>query len=265
MNHTVAVVVLLVAGYGSLSFLERAFPLRRQRTSLLPRLAVNAVVSSVSFLTAALLVNPASSAALGWVASSSFGLVHLLKLSGWSELIVSFLLLDLTFYYWHVANHRVPLLWRFHNVHHIDPDLDVSTAFRFHFAEVALSALFRVMQVAVIGPSYVAYVAYQLVFLVETQFHHSNVRLPVRVERVINYFIVTPRMHGIHHSQVQGQTNSNFSVVFSWWDRIHNTICLAIPQSEIVVGVPAYSCQADNRIWRCLVMPFERQRRYWRV
>jgi sterol desaturase/sphingolipid hydroxylase (fatty acid hydroxylase superfamily) len=84
------------------------------------------------------------------------------------------------------------------------------------------------------------------------------------VERLLNLMIVTPRMHGIHHSQVRDENNSNFSVVFSWWDRLHRTLGLNIPQSEIVIGIPAYSDAADNGLWNALLLPFRRQRDYWR-
>src|SRR5438132_10938059 len=92
------------------------------------------------------------------------------------EFAFSFLLMDLAFYYWHLANHRLPILWRFHNVHHSDPDLDVSTAFRFHFGEIALSTVFSLLQVIAISPSAWAFGVYQLVFQAEVIFHHSNVR-----------------------------------------------------------------------------------------
>jgi sterol desaturase/sphingolipid hydroxylase (fatty acid hydroxylase superfamily) len=180
------------------------------------------------------------------------------------QFIIAFLLMDLAFYWWHVANHRIPFLWRFHNVHHIDPDLDVSTAFRFHVGEVALSTAFRIVQVSVIGLSAWMFAAYEIVFQANTLFHHSNVRLPIGIERLLNLVIVTPRMHGIHHSQVRDETDSNFSVVFSWWDRLHRTLGLNIPQPEIVVGVPAYARPEDNRFWNAFLLPFHRQRDYWR-
>jgi sterol desaturase/sphingolipid hydroxylase (fatty acid hydroxylase superfamily) len=178
--------------------------------------------------------------------------------------VLSFLLMDLMFYYWHLANHRVPLLWRFHNVHHIDPDLDVSTAFRFHFGEIALSAFFSLLQVSLIGPSVWAYAVYQLVFQAEVLFHHSNIRLPVTFERLLNKMLVTPRMHGIHHSQVQRENNSNFGTVLPWWDRLHRTLRVNIPQDKVVVGVPAYTLNEDNNFWNALLMPFRKQRDYWR-
>jgi sterol desaturase/sphingolipid hydroxylase (fatty acid hydroxylase superfamily) len=172
--------------------------------------------------------------------------------------------MDLTFYWWHIANHRIGFLWRFHNVHHIDPDLDVSTGFRFHFGEVGMSAVFRVAQVLLIGTSMPAFAVYELVFQGNTLFHHSNLRLPIRLERLLNKVLVTPRMHGIHHSQVQRENNSNYGVVFPWWDRVHRTLGLNIPQAEIAIGIPGYSQPDDNRLRNALLMPFRKQRDYWR-
>ncbi len=148
-------------------------------------------------------------------------------------------------------------------MHHIDPDLDVSTGFRFHFGEVLFSTLFRVAQVSLIGMSLTTYAVYELVFQANTLFHHSNVRLPIRLERLLNAILVTPRMHGIHHSQVRRETNSNFGVVFCWWDKLHRTIGLNIPQARIELGIAGYSLPHDNRVWHALTLPFRKQRDYW--
>jgi len=244
--------------------LERFFPLRKSTRSLIARLVVNLAISAVMFLTAVTLVRPAVHWALRWSADQPFGLVHVVSLPAWAEFAVSFLLMDLAWYYWHLANHRVPLLWRFHNVHHIDADLDVSTAFRFHFGEIAFSSVFNLVQVSLIGLSGWAFTAYQLAFLAEVLFHHSNLRLPIRFERLLSKIIVTPRMHGIHHSQVHRENNSNFGTVFTWWDRLHRTLGLNIPQSRVVVGIPAYSFAEDNHVGNALLMPFRQQRDYWR-
>jgi len=214
-----------------LFILERRVALRRSRRPLVGRLLVNACISGSALTVAILWVRPVALAVLEWTSDTPFGLVHIVPIPIAAQFVLSFLLMDLTFYWWHVANHRIPFLWRFHNVHHIDPDLDVSTAFRFHIGEVALSAGFRVVQVSAIGLSAWTFVLYELVFQANTLFHHSNVRLPIRIERLLNLVLVTPRMHGIHHSQVRDETNSNYSVVFSWWDRLHRTLGLNIPQS----------------------------------
>ena len=256
---------LILAGLFALFFLlERFLPLRKATRSLLARLVVNLAIAALTFIAAGGLVQPAARWALRWSAQESLGLIHLAALPGWVKFVLSFLLMDLAFYYWHLANHRVPFLWRFHNVHHIDPDLDVSTAFRFHFGEIAFSSAFTVVQVSLIGPSIWAFAIYQLAFQAEVLFHHSNLRLPIGFERLLSKVIVTPRMHGIHHSEVRRENNSNFGTVFTFWDRLHRTLGLNIPQSEIIVGIPAYSLPNDNRIGPALLMPFGKQRDYWR-
>jgi sterol desaturase/sphingolipid hydroxylase (fatty acid hydroxylase superfamily) len=248
-----------------LFLLERFFPLRKSTRSLLARLAVNVAISALTFVAAVALVQPAARWALRWSTERPFGLIHLTVLPAWTEFALSFLLMDLAFYYWHLANHRIPFLWRFHNVHHIDPDLDVSTAFRFHFGEITLSSAFSVVQVSLIGISPWAFAIYQLAFQAEVIFHHSNLRLPIGFERLLSKIIVTPRMHGIHHSQVRRENNSNFGTVFTWWDRLHRTLGLNIPQDEVIVGIPAYTEPEDNRISSALLMPFRKQRDYWRT
>ena len=247
-----------------LFLLERVVPLRTRTRALLGRLVVNLAFSAFALATTALLVRPVVQASLGRVADRSFGLVHLVALPAPLRFVVAFLLMDLSFYYWHLLNHRVPLLWRFHNVHHMDPDLDVSTALRFHFGELAFSAGFRIVQILLIGVSAWIYLAYELLFQANTFFHYSNVRLPIRLERALNRVLVTPRMHGIHHSQVQRETNSNYGVVFPWWDRLHRTLGLNVPQSAITIGVPAYSNPEDNRLRDAILLPFREQRDYWR-
>lgn len=249
-----------IAGFALLLFLlEHRFPLRRPRRSLAGRLLVN-----LTFATVALTVRPAAEAMLGWTGHNHFGLLQLPAIPEALRPLLAFLLMDLTFYWWHRANHRIPLLWRFHNVHHLDPDLDVSTAFRFHFGELAFSSAFRVVQIGLIAPSPWAYAAYELVFQTGTLFHHSNIRLPIRLERRLNRFLVTPRMHGIHHSMVREETNSNYSSVFHWWDRLHRTLGLNIPQDAIEIGIPAYADAGDNRLGRTLIIPFRKQHEYWR-
>src|SRR5437870_4819378 len=248
----------------ALFLIERVLPLRKRCSSILPRVVLNLIISAAAFAIAAILVRPAATAAMSWATQKPFGVVHVVAMPSALRFIASFLLMDLTFYWWHIANHRIGFLWRFHNVHHIDPDLDVSTGFRFHFGEVGMSAAFRVVQVLLIGISMPTFALYELVFQANTLFHHSNVRLPIRLERLLNKALVTPRMHGIHHSQVQRETNSNYGVVFPWWDLLHRTLCLNIPQAEIAIGIAGYSLRDDNELRNALLMPFRKQRDYWR-
>jgi len=264
MQETLMVGAVIAAFALSLFLLEIFIPLRRVKRPLLGRLIVNLSFAAVAFVTVSLTVRPAAEAVLGWTGHSGFGLVQLSAIPPVARPLLAFLLMDLTFYWWHRANHRIPLLWRFHNVHHLDPDLDVSTAFRFHFGELAFSSAFRVAQIGLIGPSLGSYLLYEAIFQAGTLFQHSNLRLPIRAERLLVRLVVTPRMHGIHHSQVPQETNSNYATVFSFWDRLHRTLRLNIPQGEINIGIPGYAADRDNSLISALLAPFRPQFDYWR-
>ena len=248
-----------------LLILETRFPLRQPKRSKVKRFVINVAVSGLALASGAFVVAPIALTLLARSSDVSFGLLQVVPLPPAAEFIVGFLLMDLSFYYWHRANHVFPLFWRFHNVHHIDQDLDVSTSFRFHFGEVLYSVGFRALQVYLIGISLFTYLLYELVFQCATMFHHSNVRLPIKVERWLNKIVVTPRMHGIHHSTVKDETNSNYSVIFRWWDLMHGTLKLNVNQSDVVIGVPAYLKPEDNRFCNLLAQPFRKQREYWQL
>jgi sterol desaturase/sphingolipid hydroxylase (fatty acid hydroxylase superfamily) len=256
---------VVAAVFVTLSLLETRFSLRQAKCSKAKRLVINAGISAIALATGAYIVAPI---AIGLVARSSekpFGLLQIIPLPSAVEFILGFLLLDFTFYYWHRANHAFPFFWRFHNVHHVDPDLDVSTSFRFHFGEVLLSLGFKTLQIYLLGISVRTYLIYELAFQCATLFHHSNVRLPIKIERALNSIIVTPRMHGIHHSIVKDETNSNYSVIFGWWDLMHGTLRLNVKQSDVVIGVPAYLEPQDNGFLNLVSLPFRQQRDYWRL
>lgn len=248
-----------------LFLIEHKFPLRVKEYSFLFRIISNGILSLFVFLTVFLLIQPVQQVTLKFTESSKFGLLNLIDLPTLAEGVIGFLLMDLAFYYWHLLNHKIPFLWRFHNVHHLDPDMDMTTAFRFHFGEIAFSSLFRIAQISLIGISPLVFIIYEFFFTANTIFHHSNIKLPIKFERILNRVIVTPRMHGIHHSQFRNETDSNYSTVFSWWDVIHRTIRLNVPQNKIVIGVPAYSNKEDNKLVNLILHPFKKQKEYWRI
>ena len=261
VTTTVIIVVIFLAQL----IIETRFSLRQGKRSKIERFLINVGVSALALATGAYVVAPVALRLASWNSESPFGLLRFLSLPFTTEFIIGFLLMDLTFYYWHWANHSIAFFWRFHNVHHVDPDLDVSTSFRFHFGEVLYSLGLKAFQIYLIGIPMVTYLVYELIFQCATMFHHSNVRLPITVERCLNKIIVTPRMHGIHHSIVKDETNSNYSVIFRWWDLMHGTLRLNVKQSDVVIGVPAYLDPADNKFVNLLILPFRKQREYWRL
>ena len=187
-----------------------------------------------------------------------FGLNYLYQLPAPMEGVIAFLGLDYFIYLWHILTHRVPLLWRFHLVHHTDMDMDVSTAIRFHFGELFFSIFFRGASVILMGVSPLTVLIYEIVFEACTNFHHSNWRLPLWVENTLNKVIITPRVHGIHHSTVLAERNSNWGTVLSIWDRLSKTLFLSKKQTEVVIGEPAYRDENELTIGQLLMMPFRK-------
>jgi sterol desaturase/sphingolipid hydroxylase (fatty acid hydroxylase superfamily) len=248
---------------GGFFWLERRRPLRPRAQSLQERLKTNAGMAGLAMLVMRAALLPAVLAMASWAELGGFGLAQMAPVPDLARGVLAFLLMDYTTYFWHRLNHVVPFLWRFHRVHHTDLDLDVSTAFRFHFGEMLLSVGARSLQITIIGVGPMIALAWEAAELAATEFHHSNIRLPIRLERALNRVLVTPRMHGIHHSIVEGETNSNWSVVFSWWDRAHRTGRLNVPQGSITIGVPAYRDAAELRLASLLKMPFAVQRPTW--
>jgi len=240
------------------------FPLRRQHFSTFRRLIRNLLFSTPGFLLARISMVPFPLVTAVWAEHHSFGLLNLIPFPGWLALIVGLLALDYAYYWWHVGLHLVPFLWRFHNVHHSDLDMDVSTAMRFHFGEVIFSIPFRMIVVATLGIGFWTLVVFEIIFETLTFFEHSNWRLPLGLERLLHYLVVTPRMHGIHHSIVQRETNSNWGTIFCWWDKFHGTLRRDIPQNAITIGVAAYRNEAELTVGRLFLLPFGKQRR-WRL
>jgi sterol desaturase/sphingolipid hydroxylase (fatty acid hydroxylase superfamily) len=254
---------LIFGAFGALLWLERRRPLRREVEPKLTHDARNLVVAGLGAVSLQLTENPIAGQLTALVERRKLGLLKLVRLPVWLETALAVVLLDYTLYVWHVLTHKVPFLWRFHLVHHADLDLDASTALRFHFGELVISVPWRVSQIILIGVSPLAFSLWQTLTLLSILFHHSNVRLPIETEHWLNRLIVTPRMHGIHHSIVRDETDSNWSSGLTIWDRLHGTLRLNLPQDEITIGVPAYRDPDDVKLPKVLLMPFCEQRATW--
>ena len=248
---------------GSMLLAERFAPLRRTVESKLRHIARNLTIGGVSLALTPLLQAPLLQPVASWIVRDHVGLLQAVHWPRWVEIIIAIVLLDYTLWWWHWANHRVPFFWRFHLVHHADRDLDTSTALRFHFGELMLSIPVRAAQMIIVGVDPQTLWLWQTILFGSILFHHANVRLPVRFERLLVRVVVTPRMHGIHHSDRIEETNSNWSSLLSIWDFLHRTMRLDVPQERVVIGVPAYDDPADVTVGKMLFLPFRRQRSDW--
>jgi sterol desaturase/sphingolipid hydroxylase (fatty acid hydroxylase superfamily) len=254
---------LAVGTFALLVWLERRRPLRRAVEPKPARVGRNLALAAIGAVAVQLAETPAVVALARIGSEHGWGLLHAVALPSWLALAVGVVLMDYTLWVWHVLTHRVPLLWRFHLVHHVDLDLDASTALRFHFGELILSIGWRAGQVLALGLSPLGLSVWQTLTLLSIMFHHSNVQLPLGIERRLVRLVVTPRMHGIHHSTVREETDSNWSSVLSVWDRLHRTLRLDVPQTAITIGVPAYREAAELTLPRLVTMPFGRERPAW--
>jgi sterol desaturase/sphingolipid hydroxylase (fatty acid hydroxylase superfamily) len=244
---------------------ERFAPLRHSVESKLRRVLRNLTIGGVSLALTPLLQATLLQPVASWIVREHAGLLQAVSWSRWIETALAIVLLDYTLWWWHWANHRVPFFWRFHLVHHIDRDLDTTTALRFHFGELVLSIPIRAVQMIVIGVDPQTLWLWQTILFGSILFHHANVRLPLRLEHLLVRLIVTPRMHGIHHSNRLEEANSNWSSLLSVWDVLHRTLRLDVPQDRVVIGVPAYEDAAEATIGKMLLLPFRPQRDDWRA
>ena len=213
----------------------------------------NAVVASFFFAGATLV-------ATEWARANSFGLLHWMGAGGVWGFVLGFILFDLWQYLWHRLNHHIPFLWRFHAVHHADRELSASSGLRFHTGEIVLSSIARLAVLPLLGMTVAQVLVYEAVLLPVILFHHGNVGVPARADRWLRWLIVTPWMHWVHHSDYQPETDSNFSSVFSFWDRIFGSFRLVADPRALTLGLE----HAERRDWATLpgmvAMPFRKRR-----
>ncbi len=187
-----------------------------------------------------------------WVEERRIGLLNYVQ-PVWVQVGLALILLDLWMYLWHRLNHAVPLLWRFHRTHHSDSEVDVTTGLRFHLGELAISAALRLGLIVLLGLRLEWILLYEIMLLPVVLFHHSNVGLAERWDRLLRWVIVTPNMHRVHHSNLRPETDSNFSSVLSLWDRLFQTLRWRRDPRTIEFGLKEFagpSWQTWSGMWR---------------
>jgi sterol desaturase/sphingolipid hydroxylase (fatty acid hydroxylase superfamily) len=154
---------------------------------------------------------------------NGWGLLNHYNLPFWPAMVVAVVVLDFATYLQHVMFHAVPLLWRLHMVHHADLDFDVTTGLRFHPIEMILSMGIKLAVVVVVGPPAMAVLTFEVILNATAMFNHGNIRLPLKIDRVLRFLVVTPDMHRVHHSLLPPEANTNFGFNLPWWDRLFGT------------------------------------------
>ncbi len=186
-----------------------------------------------------------------------WGLFNVFETPAWLAFVVSLLALDLAIYLQHVMFHAVPALWRLHRMHHADLEFDVTTGLRFHPIEILLSMCIKLAVVALLGPPAVAVLVFEVLLNGTAMFNHSNVRIPLGVDRVLRWIVVTPDMHRVHHSIHPNETNSNFGFNLPWWDRLLGTYHAQPREGHegMTIGIEQFRTPRDLWLDRMLIQP----------
>ena len=223
------------------------------------RLKINLALTGIDILVVRLMFGAAAVGAAQFAEINGWGIFNYLDLWSGLEIIAVVIILDLMIYIQHVVVHMIPFFWQFHIVHHSDLDLDVSSGLRFHPIEIMGSMLFKIGLVFALGPAPIAVVIFEAVLNGMSQFSHSNITLPDKLDRLLRFFIVTPDMHRIHHSIEKMETSSNFGFNLSIWDRFLGTYIQDAKreQPKITIGVDQFRTSEEVSLKNLLLMPFK--------
>ena len=183
------------------------------------------------------------------------GIFSQLEIGFWLELALTILLVDLLTYILHVLFHKVPFLWRFHRVHHSDTQMDVTTGARFHIGEHTISILCRAGLFALFAMKAEYIILYETIFLANVLLHHANLTISEPVDRIYRIFFTSPNMHKVHHSDVRAETDSNYTSLFSFWDRLFGTYTIIANPKRIVYGIKGLEDQQS--VIAMQMMPFK--------
>ena len=187
--------------------------------------------------------------------NSNWGLFNKITLGLIPELIITILALDLLTYWLHRLYHINPFFWKFHRMHHSDTKMDVTTSTRFHIGEHIFSTIAKIALYAALSANLEAIIIYETLFLLNVFIHHSNITLSNRVDKIYRIFLTSPNMHKVHHSNKKKETNSNYTSLFSFWDRIFCSYKIIKNPRKITFGIKGL--EKDQTITKMLFTPFK--------
>ena len=239
--------------------LESCFPARKSKLTKRVRWLGNFSLLIISSVVARLLVPIGVTGIALYATSQDIGIFNNVNLPTWLVITLSVLLLDLMIYWQHRVFHLVPMLWRFHKVHHADSHIDASTGLRFHPIEIVLSILLKGLAVLILGVPAIAVIIFEVALNGFALFNHANIRLPRWLEYPLRTVLITQVLHRIHHSQVVEETNSNYGFSVSWWDKLFGSYKSEAKKSDEDIDIGLKNYPATNKaaaLLSLLKMPF---------
>ncbi|MBK25733.1 MAG: hypothetical protein CME70_17170 [Halobacteriovorax sp.] len=255
MNEGIIRTVIFALTLFCFGFLEASFAYRKRVMSRKDRWPSNiGIVFIDTFLVR--LVYPMGAVGIAYYCeANNYGIFNWINLSYWPSIILTIIFMDLIIYGQHVLTHKINFLWKLHQVHHSDRDLDFTSALRFHPIEIIFSMMVKTMAISIIGASPKGILVFEIILSSMAIFNHSNLYLPAPLEKIIRYVFVTPQMHIIHHSEEQFESDTNFGFNLSIWDRLFGTYTDKWKSSK-VIGQRAFQREADQKLLHLLKQPF---------
>lgn len=237
--------------------LEGVFPHYRDRRSRARHALPHVLTAIMNGLLTKFALAVLTIGAIGWAERRLWMPLGLNRPPGGAHVVLVFVLFDIWMYFWHMANHRIAFLWRFHRAHHADTEMDTTTALRFHPGELIISTVARLPVVILLGMSFSQLVFFETILNLSTLFHHSNLAVPERWDRLLRTVLVTPNMHRVHHSIERFETDSNFTSILSLWDRIFRTFRTREDTVTITIGLPRFREEKYQRLLGFLITPLQ--------
>lgn len=259
-NITESLVRLFIFWAALIFFLifELILPYRPSSVSKLKRWINNLAITIFNSILINLIFSGAVVATALYVQTHKLGVLNIIEIPVWLHILATVAFMDFMLYVWHLLNHEMPFLWRFHRMHHSDLNMDVSTATRFHIGELIISAVIKISLIFFLGASPIGVLVFETTLVLCAQFHHSSLKVPRWFETIFWTLFVPPSMHRIHHSVIIKERNSNYGTIFSLWDRILGTLIANADQDRIRIGVGAYPSPEKLNFHQLLGMPFTR-------
>jgi len=244
-------------------FPARQFPNKQQSPTEKNRLIGNFGLIIISGLCARLILPLGLAGFALYCSEQQWGLFNQVSLPNWLIITLSFLLLDILIYWQHRLFHKVPLLWRLHQVHHADPHIDSSSGLRFHPLEIIASIAIKAIAIFILGVPATAVILFEILLNGLALFNHANISLPKKVEKVARHILMTQILHRIHHSQRISESNSNYGFSVIWWDKLFGSYLdsASKPDRQVDIGLVEYpNAQQNSHLWGLLMMPFNKNR-----
>jgi len=253
--------------FALLAAMEFLAPRRELRPVKTKRWITNWVIVFIDSAVLRLIFVSAAVGASSWAQINGYGLFNTFEAPLWLAVTASFVVLDFSTWFAHLASHKIPLLWTVHRMHHSDVDIDVSTAIRFHPIEIVLSMAWKIVVVTALGAPAISVLIFEIVLNGAAMFNHSNTKIPLGIDRVLRWFIVTPDMHRVHHSIIHNETDSNYGFNLAIWDRMFGTY---VDQPEkghegMTIGLSEWQDERPTKLIWSLRVPFLSQKQSGRT